>query len=302
MTGAGGFIAGHLIPHLEAAGDDVVEWSGEIGTPDITDRDAMIDALAGVELDGVYHLAAQSLVDLSWDEPARTMVVNGAGTVNLLDAIHRTSSTPPRVLILSSAEVYGIVAEAELPVVEGLPLAPRSPYGVSKAAGEQAATVFGGARDIDVLICRPFNLIGPGQQPTFVTSAFAKHIVANERNGGRDLVVGNLSATRDFLDVRDAVAAFRSVLVDGRPGEAYNVCSGRETSIHTILETLVGLSSADHDVVIDAGRFRPNDLPRMFGSSGKIRTATGWAPERTLDESLSAVLEDWRRRSAGAPA
>lgn len=296
VTGSGGFVGGHLCAHLEASGDEVHAWSGSAESPDITNRDALVAALARESFDAVVHLAAQSRVDLSWSQPAETMAVNAGGTANLIEALAETAATK-RVLVMSSAEVYGRVDEALLPVDERAPLSPRTPYGASKIATEQLALLLGGQKGIDVVVCRPFNQIGPGQAPTFVTAAFAAQVAANERSGGGVIEVGNLSATRDFLDVRDAVEAYRRLLIDGLAGEVYNVAAGREEPVSALLDGLLAASSATQEVVIDEARFRPNDLARMFGSSAKLMAATGWTPQRGLDETLADVLEDWRNRT-----
>ena len=295
VTGSGGLVGGHLCAHLEACGDEVEAWSGGPDSPDITDLDALRTALTGASFDAVVHLAAQSRVDLSWSQPAETMAVNAGGTANLIDAIAETGSAP-RVLVMSSAEVYGRVDETMLPIVEDAPLRPRTPYGVSKVATEQLAFLLGAERGVDVVVCRPFNQIGPGQAPTFVTAAFAGQVAANERAGGGVIEVGNLSATRDFLDVRDAVQAYRLLLAQGVPGEAYNVAAGREAPVSALLDGLLASSTIAQEVVVDEARFRPNDLARMFGSSAKLTAATGWVPQRDLDETLADVLDEWRRR------
>lgn len=294
VTGSGGFVGGHLIASLKAAGDDVVAWDGGPDSPDVTNRDALLAALDGLELDGVYHLAAQSRVDLSWSEPAQTLAVNAGGTANLVGGLAATDSRA-RVVLMSSAEVYGLVDEVLLPVSEDAPLAPRSPYGVSKLAAEQIGVLSADAAGLELIVCRPFNQIGPGQAPTFVTAAFAKQVVDNERNGGGEIRVGNLSATRDFLDVRDAVGAYRSLMVDGAPGEIYNVAAGRELAVQGLLDGLIAQSTVAQQVVVDEDRFRPNDLARMFGSSDKLRGVAGWEPTRSIDETLADVLDEWRR-------
>lgn len=293
VTGSGGFVGGHLVAHLEASGDEVVEWTGGSGSPDVREPNELASALGAGEFDAVYHLAAQSRVDLSWKHPADTLAVNAGGTANLIGALAAVGAQP-RVLVMSSAEVYGIVDPATLPVTEQTPIGPRTPYGVSKMAAEQLALLAGSQAGIEVIACRPFNQIGPGQPPTFVAPSFAQQVVANERAGGGEIQVGNLEATRDFLDVRDAVGAYRSLIVAGEPGEIYNVASGIEVSVRGLLDELVARSTADQTVVVDEHRFRPNDLPRMFGSIDRLRDATGWAPSRTLGETLEDLLTEWR--------
>jgi len=295
VTGSGGFVGGHLCAWLRSFGDEVIEWTGAPGSPDVTDVGALRVALDQSRLDGVYHLAGQARVDLSWAEPAQTLSVNAGGTANLLTALHDCESAA-RVVVMSSAEVYGIVSADALPLHEDDRVAPRSPYGVSKVAAEQVATVIAEAHEREVLICRPFNQIGPGQAPTFVTAAFAEQVAANEHAGGGEIRVGNLSATRDFLDVRDAVAAYRAVMVDGDAGQAYNVASGAELAVQALLDGLIELSTAAQEVVVDQDRFRPNDLPRMYGSVDKLKAATGWRRTYSIEQTLNDVLNEARAR------
>lgn len=295
VTGSGGFVGRHLVAHLEEAGDEVLAWSGGSETPDITDGEALRDALSGQRIDAVYHLAAQSRVDLSWEEAALTMQVNAGGTAQLIDALADTE-LHPRVIVMSSAEVYGRIDPDRMPIDESTPLSPQTPYGVSKAAAEQLARLTGERHGLPVLVCRPFNLIGPGQAPMFVTAAFAQQIVANERRGGGELRVGNLDPSRDFLDVRDAVAWYRRLMLDGESGKTYNVSSGRDMAVRAVLDTMVARSTVEQRVVVDRDRFRPNDVKRFVGSNDAIVAATGWEPTRPLEQSLIDVLDDWRQR------
>lgn len=295
VTGSGGFVGKHLCAYLRSAGDNVTEWSGSAGSPDIADRDELRAALRGVAVEAIYHLAGQARVDLSWSEPARTLDVNAGGTANLMHALHECDS-PARVLIMSSAEVYGSVAVDAMPLSETVALAPRTPYGVSKVAAEQVASVFAEAHKREIVICRPFNQIGPGQAPAFVTPSFARQVAKNEHVGGGEIRVGNLSATRDFLDVRDAVAAYRALMIDGAAGQVYNVASGEELPVRAILDGLIDVSSASHRVVVDEDRFRPNDVPRMFGSVDRLTAATGWSRNYSINQTLADVLEEARTR------
>lgn len=295
VTGSGGFVGGHLVACLRAHDDEVVTWSGETDSPDVTDAAAVTAALGGADVDVVFHLAGQSQVGHSWDIPAETLAVNAGGTANLLRGLAEVGSSA-RVVLMSSAEVYGFVEADAVPVVESTPLVPRTPYGSSKIAAEQVGLLLGERHGIDVIVCRPFNQIGPGQSPSFVTAAFAQQIATNERDGGSELRVGNLSATRDFLDVRDAVVAYRCLAERGVAGESYNVAAGREVAVSTMLDGLLEQAVEPQSVVVDPDRFRPNDLPRMFGSIDKLSAATGWTPARPLQETLADVLDDWRRR------
>lgn len=295
VTGSGGFVGQHLCAYLRLQGDEVVEWSGGPGTPDVTDPITLRAGLDGLVLDAVYHLAGQSRVDLSWSEPARTLAVNAGGTANLMMALQEVGSTA-RVLVMSSAEVYGIVASSAMPLSETAALAPRTPYGVSKVAVEQVAAVLAQAHERELLVCRPFNQIGPGQSPTFVAAGFAQQVAVNEQQGGGEIRVGNLSATRDFLDVRDAVAAYRALMIDGIPGQAYNVASGEELAVQALLDGLIAASTTPQQVLVDQDRFRPNDVPRMYGSIDQLVSVTGWSRNYAIKQTLADVLDEARAR------
>lgn len=292
VTGSTGFIGSHLVPYLESMGDHVTGWGFKAG-PDITDEAALRTALQDQSLDAVFHLAGQSNVHESWQNPATTFSVNAGGTLALLAALRETNPAA-RVLLMSSAEVYGKVAPTELPLTEDRLLTPSSPYGASKSAAEQLAVQAWHGFGQEVITGRAFNHIGPGQAPTFVTSAIAERIARNEQDGGTDVQIGNLSATRDFIDVRDAVVAHRQLILNGSPGEAYNICRGEETAVSTLANLLLEASTTTQSFVSDPARLRPSDVPRHFGSPDKIEKATGWVASTPLEHSTRDVLNDWR--------
>lgn len=288
LTGGGGFVGRYLIEHLNAAGDEVFA-----PFVDITDARALTDAIGEVAPDAVYHLAGQADVGRSWEEPGSTFQVNVMGTLNVVEAV-RKLQIPARTVIVSSGEVYGRVTPDELPIAESHPMRPVSPYGASKAAAEIAANQAFDGRGIPVMVMRPFNHIGAGQSPAFAISAFAKQIAEVERNGSGQLMVGNLSATRDFTDVRDVVRAYRCAAVLGRAGATYNVCSGVDIAISEIVERLVSFAENPIEVVIDPTRMRPSDQPAVRGDATRLRADTGWAPIYPIDDALRAALQWWR--------
>ena len=189
--------------------------------------------MSSISPDAVYHLAGLAHVGGSWDAPDRYFRVNALGTLSVLEAARRCA-TPPRVLVVSSAEVYGAVRAEQLPVDEDAPMLPRSPYASSKAAAELVAVQAYLGRGLPVIRARPFNHVGPGQDPGFVVPAVARRIVEASRDGRTTLPVGNLTARRDLTDVRDVVRAYRLLVELGSPGQVYNVCSGADVSIEEI--------------------------------------------------------------------
>jgi GDP-4-dehydro-6-deoxy-D-mannose reductase len=294
VTGARGFVGRWLCAHLEEHGDDVVAIDHEV---DVTDGDAVARALIDADADAVYHLAAFTHVGESWKDPDRVMEVNALGTLHVLEAA-RAQPTPPVVLLISSAEVYGAVPEHLLPVTELAPLAPVTPYAASKVAAEYLGVQEHLAYGLSVVRVRPFNHVGPGQSPGFVVASLASRIVEARRLGASTVPVGNLSARRDFTDVRDVVRAYRLLVDKGTPGEVYNVCSGRDVVVEEIARDLLRLADADLELVRDPELARPIDVPVVRGDPSKLRAATGWAPEIDLDRTLGDVLAHWNSPAA----
>lgn len=292
VTGANGFVGRHLVAHLRAHGDDVVE-----SAVDITDRERIIDHVASHRPDVVYHLAAQADVGGSWSAPIPTLRVNVEGTLNVLDAAVAASTR--RVLAVTSADIYGPVEESDLPLTEDQPVRPVSPYAASKASADIMCLTAGLAHGLEVVRARSFNHLGPGQSDKFVASAIASRVVDNERTGNTTVRVGNLEARRDFTDVRDVARAYRLLMTEGEAGEVYHVCSGVDRPVRDLAEGLLALSDAEMELVVDPDLFRPVDLKVLRGDGTKLRAATGWSPEIHIDTTLSDLLDFWRAHPEG---
>ena len=293
VTGAEGFVGRHLLAHLEAAGDDVIGVDRGDG-PDLLDAPALDAFVRSVAPDAVYHLAGWSDVGGSWQQPLAAFQANADGTLNLLQAcVH---AEVPRVLSVSSADVYGKVAPADLPISEGAELRPVTPYAASKIAadflGLQAFLGYG----LDVLRVRAFNHLGPGQTSRFVASAIAERIAGNELDGSDVVPVGNLVPRRDFTDVRDVVRAYRLLVEHGEAGEAYNVCSGTDIAIRELAERMLAHARRPMRLEEDPALQRPVDVPVLRGDPTKVHAATGWTPTIPLDQTLSDLLTEWRAR------
>jgi len=197
--------------------------------------------------------------------------------------------------VTSSAEVYGAVTDpAQLPLTELSPTAPLTPYAASKLAAEALCLQAWLGHGQRVVTVRPFNHIGPGQSPNFAVSALAKRIVDAERSGATEIPVGNLSARRDFTDVRDVVRAYRLLIESGAPGGIYNVCSGRDVAIQEIADRLLAQAGSSVRLVPDPSLMRPVEVPVLRGDPTRLTEATGWTPERPLDQTLADVLAHWR--------
>jgi GDP-4-dehydro-6-deoxy-D-mannose reductase len=295
ITGGLGFVGRHLADHLHAAGDEVVSLDRH-STPsiDITDAKRTAAAVAEARPDAVYHLAGWADVGGSWKDPRTVLRVNGEGTLNVLEACRAAGVA--RVLAVASADVYGVVTEAELPLDEQAPLRPTSPYAASKLAADALAQQAFLGHGLGVIRVRPFNHLGPGQAEQFVASALAARIARAERDDVDHIVVGNLEARRDFTDVRDIVRAYRLLVERGAPGEVYNVCSGRDLAIQDLADLLVGLATRPIELRPDPELMRPADLPVLRGDASKLAAATGWAPEIPIEQTVADLLDDMRRR------
>ena len=290
VTGGTGFVGGWLQAHLAEAGDDVVAVGEET---DIANGDAVREAITAARPDAIYHLAARAHVGDSWGDPVATVEVNTLGTLHVLEAA-RTLPTPPTVLLVSSAEVYGVVGPDDLPVIEDRLLRPVTPYAASKAAAEDFGVQSWLGHGVPVVRARAFNHAGPGQAPTFLISALCRRVVEAERAGLAEIAVGNLDPERDFTDVRDVVRAYRLLVEHGVPGEAYNVCSGRSVAVRDVVERIVAIAGAGLRLREDPDLLRPVEVPVLRGSNARLRNATGWTPSISLDETLRDSLEWWR--------
>ncbi len=287
VTGADGFVGHHLSQHLSSCGDDVIASS-----TDITDRDALIAAFEAARPEVVYHLAAQADVGGSWDSPVETLRVNVEGTLNTLDAARLAGAR--RVLAVTSADIYGRVDEADLPLRETQALRPISPYAASKAAADMICLQATLASGLGVVRARSFNHLGPGQSDRFVASAIASRVVACERSGATAVRVGNLEARRDFTDVRDVVRAYRLLMIHGDDGEAYHVCSGVDRSVAELANILIEQATTDLSLETDPDLLRPVDLKVLRGDNSKLEACTGWKPDISIETTLRDLLDHWR--------
>ena len=288
ITGIGGFVGPRLARYLLARGDEVAgtyldprpdlpDLQGvALHEADLLDVPALARVIAVTDPEAVVNLAGLSHVGESWKRMGEYFRVNVLGTENLLKA-----AAGRRVLVASSAEVYGAVAIERQPIREKETVDPRTPYAMTKAATERLAYAHG------AVVVRAFNLVGPGQAPTFALPAFAAQLAAITRGEQEPVLrVGNLSARRDFLHVDDGAVALRLLLERGEAGGTYNLASGTAVSIGEALERLQRVSGVNARVETDPERMRPVDLPLLLGDNHRL-AALGWTPERTLDEALA---------------
>lgn len=309
ITGAEGFVGGHLAALLNEQGVEVLGlglrsprdavWADcRFEVCDVLDREAVFHHVGEFRPGYVFHLAAQSSVRRSWEEPGRTYEVALRGQGNVLDAV-REAGLDAVFHVACSAEEYGWVEEGELPLGEEHPLRPASPYALSKVIQEYHALFSHRAYGTRVVVTRAFNIIGPGQSPDFVASDFARQIAEVEAGRREPVIrVGNLDARRDFSDVRDLVGVFWLLVRKGVSGEVYNVCSGRDRSIREVLDILLSLAKVSIKVEVDPGKLRRADIPALRGDNRKLREATGWSPVVPLEHTLGDLLEWWRAELA----
>jgi GDP-4-dehydro-6-deoxy-D-mannose reductase len=310
VTGAGGFVGGHLVRYLQAQ-DDVEVVGSVFRDPttyddlsegvrfvqaDLREPDTLRQIMNDVRPDHIYHLAGQAFVPLSFDDPWPTLHTNIRAQLNVLEAA-RYADWPCRVLVLGSGDVYGPITPEQNPVDEKQPFNPTSPYSVSKITQDLLGQQYHYSFDVDCVIVRPFNHFGPRQNKRFVAPAFASQVAAIERGEQEPVVrVGNLEAERDFTDVRDIVRAYCLLMAHGTAGEVYNVGSGQAHSIRYLLDVLLSYSDVSIDVTIDPDRLRPVEVPLVVCDATRLRQATGWEPQYSFEETLRDVLAEWRGR------
>lgn len=297
ITGIGGFLGAHLARHARELGDRVSGIflgsvpedldSEELWEVDLLDPPALVQALRSARPEAVVHLGGLSHVGASWGRMAEYFRVNVLGTENLLTAVRKVAAEA-RVVVASSSEVYGQVPEDEQPISEDCPLAPRTPYALTKAAAERLALAWPGR----AVVMRSFNLIGSGQAESFALPTFARQLAAIRRGEQKPVLsVGNLTALRDFVHVADGAVGYRLLAESGVPGAAYNLATGRAVSIAHALDRLVAVSGVRARVEQDPDRLRPVDLALLSGDNRRLR-ALGWEPQRTLDDAVRDLWQE----------
>jgi GDP-4-dehydro-6-deoxy-D-mannose reductase len=304
VTGASGFAGAYLLAALRDRGDEVlacggVRDKGEFFPLDLCDVDAVRAAVDLARPDVIFHLAAQTFVPESLNSPTATYSVNVMGSAALTQAVRgyaATGARMPRIVFTSSSEVYGRREPGEFPLRETLDVRPGNPYAASKAAAEAILLAESRCFGMDVVVARSFNHIGPGQSDRFVVAGMAAQLASAAREG-TPLLVGNLEAARDFLDVRDVVRAYVGL---AERGEVYNVCSGQAIKIREVLGELIRIAHVPVEVREDPSRMRPLDTPLFVGSNEKLHERTGWSPQIPLRQSLRDVYES-ASSSAGNP-
>lgn len=306
IIGGAGFVGNYLLAHLkEAMGlETAVTRLPHESLAGVPDREYILDILKMEEIikvledfapDYIFHLAAQSSVALSWKNPGLTVDVNIKGSVNVLDAV-RCMEKKPRILLIGSGEEYGHIRPQETPIPEGNVLRPGNLYAATKACQNMIGKIYADAYGLDIMMVRAFNHVGPNQAPMFVVSDFCRQVAQIEK-GKKEPVIytGNLSAKRDFTDVRDVVRAYGLLIQKGERGETYNIGSGHAIAIEEILHRILSMSTSPIEAKVAPEKLRPVDVPIIEADISKITACTGWRPEILLEQTLRETLEYWRR-------
>jgi len=311
ITGCAGFAGSHLAEYLLAKGEEVIGLLAVDGdcdnlehikshlkfvSADLREFDRVREVIESLKPQRIYHLAAFSSPADSFENPVETYRVNFTGTLNLLSAWLR-AGMDCRFLLVSSAEVYGIVPKEKLPPREETEFCPVNPYAGSKAAAEMLGLQFFRSYGLPIVRVRPFNHTGPRQSSRFVCSNFARQVAEIEL-GLRPptIVAGNIDAARDFSDVRDIVRGYVDLLEHGAPGEVYQLCSGHSVSIKGILDMVTPFASKPVQVSVDKSSFRKHDAAEIWGDYSKAKLAVGWEPRHELAETLRELTDYWREK------
>jgi GDP-4-dehydro-6-deoxy-D-mannose reductase len=315
ITGITGFAGSHLAEYLLAEQSDVevfgtYRWRSRMDNvehlrsrlnlleTDLRDYTSVYNALERSRPDFIFHLAAQSFVPSSWTAPAETLTTNIVGQTNLFEAI-RSLRLDPVVQIACSSEQYGLVLPGETPIKENNPLRPLSPYAVSKVAQDYLGYQYFQSYGLKAIRTRGFNHTGPRRGDVFVTSNFCSQVAAIELGRQEPVIrVGNVEAIRDFTDVRDMVRAYWLAVRHGKPGEVYNIASGRGISIRELLDRIIGMAQVEVKIEVDPARLRPSDVEILIGDSSKFRADTGWEPRIPFEQTVRDLLDYWRRTLA----
>lgn len=305
IIGGAGFVGAYLTRHLH---DDLkwevvvtkmpqeqIEANAKVVDLNILESDKVVSLLQEEKPDYIFHLAAQSSVAVSWKNPGLTVDVNIKGAVNVLEAV-RVMEKPARVLLIGSGEEYGHILPEESPIKETNHVRPGNIYAATKACQNMLGAIYAEAYQMDVMMVRAFNHIGPNQAPIFVVADFCKQVAEMEAGMRKPIMqVGNLSAKRDFTDVRDVVRAYGLLVQYGKAGETYNVGSGQAIAIEQILQMIVSKSALDIQIEIDPEKLRPVDVPIIEADTQKLVQMTGWKREISLEQTIQETLDYWRK-------
>jgi GDP-4-dehydro-6-deoxy-D-mannose reductase len=305
VTGISGFVGSYLFDHLVAKGHDIVGVDAyPLHKPlalsnfyqmSLMDQSGIRRVIEQERPQRIVHLASASSVGASWQQPMDCFVNNTNIFLNLIEAV-RLSGLKCRILSIGSSEEYGPVVASEMPLQETRAVNPMNPYAVARVAQEHLSRVFAKGYGMDIVCTRSFNHIGPGQTDRFVVSSFVRQAVEVARGQKPKIVCGDLDVVRDFVDVRDVIAAYECILEKGIPGEIYNVCSGRGVTLRSILESICAKAGIPADFQVDPALIRPIDNPVIIGDNAKLRSLGFSLSYEGLDAAIDGMIVWWQKK------
>lgn len=307
IIGAAGFVGNYLIKHIQETYDwklaatklenETLEYDNiQVYNLNILYKEEITALLKEMQPDYIFYLAAQSSVSLSWKNPLLTVDINIKGCLNLLECLRELEQNP-RILLIGSGEEYGYIQPEDTPVKETTVLAPGNIYAATKACQNMLGTIYARAYNMNIILVRAFNHVGPGQTPTFVVSDFCRQVALIENGKQAPVIkVGNLEAMRDFTDVRDVVRAYGMLIQKGVKGYTYNIGSGHAVRIRSLLENILKLSTVPITVEIDSAKLRPLDIPIIEADISKLTECISWKPEIPQIQTLQETLDYWRQK------
>jgi GDP-4-dehydro-6-deoxy-D-mannose reductase len=311
ITGFSGFVSRHFLGFLDAAGNaaevlgvDLMAPAFDIGgfshirssfeRVDLLDRNQVGNIIYQFKPDYILHLASYSSVAYSWKDPVTSFQNNTNIFLHLLEKI-RALELECRILSIGSSEEYGNVSENDVPLAETHPLSPVSPYAVARVSQEMLSRIYVEGYGLNIVMTRSFNHIGPWQRDLFAVASFARQLVEYKKKGARegDLQTGDVSIIRDFIDVRDVVAAYYKLFKKGRRGEVYNICSGRRASLREVIGILSDITGVRAHIQLNEKMIRPSDNRVIVGSNTRAVSELDWEPRYTLEQSLRDIVAFW---------
>lgn len=313
ITGYSGFVSGHFLDLLESLEEPVTVLGVDVNFPEklsefkyvscsfqqinLLDKEAINKMLSDFKPDYLLHLASYSSVAYSWTHPLAAFVNNTNIFLNLVDQV-RLLDLRCRILSVGSSEEYGNITQDQVPITEDTITKPKSPYAVARVSQEMLSEIYAKNYNVDIVLTRSFNHIGPGQKDIFVISSFAKKLTDIKKKlvNSDNITVGDLSLVRDFIDVRDVVKAYYLLFNKGRRGEIYNICSGNGSSLEKILREMMSILGLTLNINLDKSLIRPDDNKIIIGSNKKIFDETGWQPSVSLETSLKNMIDYWMNK------
>ena len=298
ITGALGFVSAYFIETLKkyeptavVLGVDILERETDLDMNylplDLTDEKKVKNLIKEFQPDYIVHLAAMSSVAESWKHPSQTVLNNLKAFLNLAESV-RMFNLDTRILSVGSAEEYGIY---EIPVKEYFHLHPKNPYAVARVEQEYLAKLYVDHYDMDIVMTRSFNHIGPKQKETFVVPSFVSQLLKIKECQTRELYVGNTDVVRDFLDVRDVAEAYYHILKNGERREVYNVCSGEGLKLKSVILMIANKLGISPSLIVDTARLRPNEIMFLVGDNSKLKTELGWQRKISLSKTIDDMIE-----------